>query len=707
MSSEDNVYAVNKKVAAALGVEPPATKEEISSYIVSYPFRFDPGTDWDYNNYGYIMLDLLTKHATGTQFVDSLLDTTFRPAGIGRARLSHMLRSELAPTEVDYDGHEGDPYTSIMEAGLGAGGLVMAAPDLARLYSVLFDDPNAGGLMSPATREQMLSLPFPISEQLGYGRGWFHEELLITTMNQPVGSFTDPDDGLDVYGHGSGGSGTHHLALWRSDGIGFVLFTNKDPVADEVDFPDITVWPDHDLWQSVGVSLDTAGSAPTEAWIPVVASANGVGSSVWRSDLGLLNRSTLANRVRLRLYRPTGFRDHELELAPGEYRTIDDVMGSFGVTGSGPLRVFSSEPLTATSRTYNLAPTGTFGQYLGSLPHTQGLESDDSVVLMQLQENDSFRTNIGLTNGWKRPATVEIALYDGDGSYVTTISQQVPPERTVQLNRPFAERGGRSDIDSGYALVTVGFGQHVVAYASVVDNATDDPTTIPMKAGTGSSHQWVAAAAHAPGANDSEWRTDLCLLNLSGRAASTELIFHGDDGQSVTLPIAVADGEQRLLVDVVDQMGSTGAGSIEIVSNQPVLITSRTYNIGPEGTFGQFLDGIPSDRTAREGRTVWLPQLQQNAAFRTNVGVLNPGTEQARVTIRLFDASGQQLASRQRSLDPGVRIQLQEPFSRIAGRDDLDAAYASVEVRTGDGVIAYASVTDNTTNDPTTVPMMF
>ena len=45
--------------------------------------------------------------------------------------------------------------------------------------------------------------------------------------------------------------------------------------------------------------------------------------------------------------------------------------------------------------------------------------------------------------------------------------------------------------------------------------------------------------------------------------------------------------------------------------------------------------------------------------------------------------------------------------SQIAGRHDLDAAYASVTVEAGEGVIAYASVIDNATNDPTTVPMAF
>ncbi len=39
----------------------------------------------------------------------------------------------------------------------------------------------------------------------------------------------------------------------------------------------------------------------------------------------------------------------------------------------------------------------------------------------------------------------------------------------------------------------------------------------------------------------------------------------------------------------------------------------------------------------------------------------------------------------------------------MAGRDDLDAASAKVEVIQGSGLIVSASVVDNITNDPTTL----
>ncbi len=699
-----SVYEVDRLVAAAVGAGPPPTKREIMSYIIGHPFVFDSGTTWDYNNYGYIMLDQLVEHATGVPFAEYVLEHVFRKVGVGRARVAHQLPTDRAPTETTYDGLEGDPHAVSLENAVAAGGWVMAAPDMARLFSALFDSEDAGGLLERSTIEQMLELPFPASADLGYGRGWIQEEMFIA-LNHSAGWLTDPADGLEVYGHGGGGTGIHTLALWRSDGLVFVWFTNKDPIIPTIDFPAITSWPDHDLWETVGVSLEPVGSAPTESWIPIVASGPGAGDSFWLSDVGLLNRSSLSNRVRLRYRHGDVPVERELELAPRAAVTVHDVVGELGEQGSGPLQVFSSEPLTVTSRTFNQTPDGSYGQFLDGVTTTGGLEQGESAVLMQLREDAAFRTNIGLHNQWRRSVSVEVALYDGAGDSVATITQQVPPQSTVQLNRPFRRVAGRTDVRSGYAVVTVLSGQDVYAYASVGDNATNDPTTIPMQVGEGSPYQWVAAAAHNTGANGSQWRTGLSLLNRSGEAAEVEVTFHAGDRTSVSHSLVLFDGQQQLLEDVVAWLGADGAGSLEISGNQPILVSSRTFYVDAHGTFGQFIGGTSPAGVINQGETVWLPQLRQDGSFRTNIGVLNTGVEDAGVTIRLFDDRGVELASPQVRLEPGQRTQLQEPLARIAGRRDLATAYATVTVRFGAGVIAYGSVVDNTTHDPTTIWM--
>ncbi len=81
-------------------------------------------------------------------------------------------------------------------------------------------------------------------------------------------------------------------------------------------------------------------------------------------------------------------------------------------------------------------------------------------------------------------------------------------------------------------------------------------------------------------------------------------------------------------------------------------------------------------RQRRRVTIVWLPQLRQNSAFRTNIGLLNSGDIEARVRVFLYDASGNELVSRWRTLEPSAWMQLQEPFARLAGRSDIDSGYA-------------------------------
>jgi len=324
---------------------------------------------------------------------------------------------------------------------------------------------------------------------------------------------------------------------------------------------------------------------------------------------------------------------------------------------------------------------------------------------MQLREDDIARTNIGIHNQWRRWAEVEVKLYDGNGSLITRHNRLIFPLQTVQLNRPFHTLGGRDDVVSGYAVVTVRSGQDIYVYGSVIDNATGDPTAIPMKNGIGASKQWIAAASHSSGANDSAWRTDVCLLNRSGGAATAGITFHSGSGDTGTLAVALADGEQMVIGDIVGQIGFDGSGSIEVKSEAPVMVSSRTYNSSGEGTFGLFLDGVSEPYTIGEGEVVWLSQLRQNMAFRSNIGLVNGGDIKARIRMTFFDAAGNELASKTRALDPGAWTQLLEPFSRLAGRDDIHSGYAIVEVISGNGVIAYATVIDNATNDGTAVAM--
>ncbi|MBZ5588758.1 MAG: hypothetical protein LAO05_09345 [Acidobacteriia bacterium] len=222
---------------------------------------------------------------------------------------------------------------------------------------------------------------------------------------------------------------------------------------------------------------------------------------------------------------------------------------------------------------------------------------------------------------------------------------------------------------------------------------------------------WVPVVAHNPGKNESQWRSDLGLLNMGATTANVQLSFHGPGGV-VTSTSYVPAGSQSILADVVGQLGVSGQGALEVVSDQPLQLTARTYNqvaasqsCYPNGTQGQDYPALTPSDGLSAGQSAVLAGLSESAAYRANIGLVNTGSSAAEATVELYDGAGTRLTSYAVSLGPGEWKQETQPFRNKAGQRAMDRGYAKVTVQAGSGVFAFASVTDNITNDPTTVTM--
>jgi hypothetical protein len=226
------------------------------------------------------------------------------------------------------------------------------------------------------------------------------------------------------------------------------------------------------------------------------------------------------------------------------------------------------------------------------------------------------------------------------------------------------------------------------------------------QAGTGSGGSyvyWVETAAKSGGVGTSNWVTDLGVLNLgSGSANATFQLFTGSNPSGKD---TVAAGEQAIYVDIVGQLGVSGSAALKITSDQPLAVTSRTYNDqGANGTYGQYYDGYAAADLLSSGAVVRLPQLAENAKYRTNLTVTNTGTGTAQARITLYSATGTQLAQFTMDLTSGQRKQENQVFKNRGGQTNMTAGYAKVEILSGSGIIVSASVLDNKTGDPTTIP---
>jgi len=96
-------------------------------------------------------------------------------------------------------------------------------------------------------------------------------------------------------------------------------------------------------------------------------------------------------------------------LAPGTSRRFANVLDTvFGLDGvAGALLVESdSADLAAMSRTFNRDAGGTFGQSLPGVPESEMVVATERVRVLFMDENDGFRSNLGLVYGSDRPITI-------------------------------------------------------------------------------------------------------------------------------------------------------------------------------------------------------------------------------------------------------------------------------------------------------------
>jgi len=223
--------------------------------------------------------------------------------------------------------------------------------------------------------------------------------------------------------------------------------------------------------------------------------------------------------------------------------------------------------------------------------------------------------------------------------------------------------------------------------------------------GGGSNVAWVPVVVHASGKKGTNWKSDVSVLNLgSGPATLVFTLFVGNQPVQLQANGTLGPGQLVIFPDLVAAMSATGAGAVKVESDQPILVASRTYNAVGGSTYGQFLDAFTPADGLGTGQKAILTHLQEWPAFRTNIGLVNLGNAAASVTVALYAYTGSSLGQFTVNLAPGQWVQDQQPFAKRFGQTNT-TGYAVVSVTSGSGVVAYASVIDNVSGDPTTIPM--
>jgi hypothetical protein len=142
----------------------------------------------------------------------------------------------------------------------------------------------------------------------------------------------------------------------------------------------------------------------------------------------------------------------------------------------------------ATSRTYATTADGSYGQGIPGVAEGEAFNVGDRGYLPGLRQDGRFRTNIGFANAGSEPVDIEITAHALNGDDLGTSSYRIAGESWMQANQALP-RG------TAYATFTSGTpGASYLAYASVIDRETHDPTYIAAVRATDSISDLTAKA---------------------------------------------------------------------------------------------------------------------------------------------------------------------------------------------------------------------
>ncbi len=451
--------------------------------------------------------------------------------------------------------------------------------------------------------------------------------------------------------------------------------------------------------------------------IPGSGHSNGSYGTVWRSDAVLLNPGQREASVALFFLEKgrdnSGAVGETVRVPAGAALPLNDfVLSVFGRQNtSGAVLLSSDEPLFVTSRTYNDASTGTYGQLVPGVSFLRAVTGTETVRLIQLTHSHDYHTNIGFANASDEPLHVTVRLQRADGSSIGAPEYTVPPWGFYQKTKILG-----TTVDDAYAIISADSQTaRYFTYASVVDNRSGDPIfVLPAEAAT---HELtIPAAAHAHGAADTDWRTDLEIHNPGGTAFyyTVDLLLRDQANPSpASKTFRIDPGQSIRMTDVLHSVfGFSGAAALRIsLGHLPLMVTSRTYNAVSSGSYGQFIPGEGQAAATGAVRGGWLPGLSQSASddtgLRTNIGLTNATGSTLAVRVALYDRQGHHLGDVDRTLEPYEFVQIGKIFRKVTAVPVSDG-YAIVNSSTpGAAFYAYASVVDNRSGDPVNVPAVW
>lgn len=365
------------------------------------------------------------------------------------------------------------------------------------------------------------------------------------------------------------------------------------------------------------------------------------------------------------------------------------------------------------TRTYNQTEGGTYGQFIPAIRIDAAAGGGSAFgagkyYLAGLRNGDRFRTNVGFVNPNSQPVNITVKVYDDTQQQVGQFAMLLNPYQLEQF--PIASDKGVKTLsrERPFSLqIEVPAGQWLIAYASYIDNASDDPVYFQAVREsdlslTDNGSQVIPGVGHV-----GEWRSDVTIFNPDVSSVTVDLAYHDQTGNKVAEAKGVQIHPREFVqyTDILKQgvLGSVGdsTGILRVTVTSAFapaiypLTFARTYNDKGVGkTFGQGIGGFAVSRAnVKPGKPALVAGIRSDSKYYTNVGVVNVSNTAAAVTVKLIPTAGPEQILQTYTLNPN---------QSVVGRADLgnlETGSVKIEV-TGGQVWAFASMVDKGTGDP-------
>jgi hypothetical protein len=448
--------------------------------------------------------------------------------------------------------------------------------------------------------------------------------------------------------------------------------------------------------------------------LPGVARLQGGFGSEWRTDVTMYNPLDTEQSVDIEyvpMYEAASSpRTVTLTLKAHEVRFVSDALQALFLleTGGGSLHFRPADGINVAGRTYSHSGNGTYGFGMTAIDAINAAGPRLPMTFAGAFPGEHFRTNVLLTDTSGRGTAATLSAFGafgsiGSGSVITAEAGGTSQFNGVHGSLNILQR------DAGGLVIQPTRGT-AIATVVAIDNRTNDPTWFPPDL-TAVQTRTIPVIGHLSGANGSQFRSDLYLFNPSHRPQT--VVLEGkkwDSADRLTRQFTLRPREARVIVDALHSLwNEEGVARLRyrsIDDGEGVRVTSRTYTIDESGaTYGSLIPPLDHFQIAPSGDALEIIGATAGPGFRTNVGLVElsdvkTGAAPTTVRIRVIDQDHHELDSFTVTLQRAAGVQINNIFAS-RGITPPAAALIVVEVLDEGLIGAYATLTDNTTNDTT------